>query len=175
MRKPVMTQDQVMLAAYMLENGISQRKIAKHFNVSRGTIQNYLNPTMRDTRREYNREYNKYYYNKTKEIRLEWQSNYRKCHKSERNAGQAKRRAIINFVTIGDLDKIKEVYRQAREDEGLICPLCGKVIDIDDRHVDHIHPLSKGGAHSVENLQITHSLCNMIKHDKVLGGGSSYE
>lgn len=47
--------------------------------------------------------------------------------------------------------------------DGLVCQICGKDVDPDDVHLDHIKPWSKGGRHSADNLQVTHSLCNLRK------------
>lgn len=88
-------------------------------------------------------------------------------------AANAARHAMILGATIGNLAEIKEVYRQAHEDEPIRCYLCGKLIEMGDRHVDHKIPLSKGGKHCVSNLGITHSFCNLSKHDAILGGDSS--
>lgn len=48
---------------------------------------------------------------------------------------------------------------------GLICPLCGDPIAPSDKSVDHIVPLSKGGANELNNLQLTHKVCNNVKSD----------
>ena len=80
----------------------------------------------------------------------------------------AKRKALILEATIGDIDEIKEVYRRAKEDEGIVCYLCGEVVEKGLGHVDHVFPLSKGGAHTASNLRITHAHCNFVKHDTIL-------
>lgn len=49
------------------------------------------------------------------------------------------------------------------ERDGLTCQLCLLPVEPDDIHLDHIKPWSKGGEHSVSNLQVTHSVCNMRK------------
>jgi 5-methylcytosine-specific restriction endonuclease McrA len=36
-------------------------------------------------------------------------------------------------------------------------------------HLDHIHPLARGGSHTMDNLQITHPICNIRKGAMVLG------
>jgi len=59
--------------------------------------------------------------------------------------------------------------------DGNVCQLCGGDVEPDDIHLDHIKPWSKGGEHSVDNLQVTHSLCNMRKAarwEPVENGGS---
>ena len=45
-----------------------------------------------------------------------------------------------------------------------VCGLCGKQINsIDEMHVDHIIPLSRGGKDILANLQLTHARCNIDK------------
>lgn len=45
-----------------------------------------------------------------------------------------------------------------------VCGLCGEQIaSIDEMHVDHIIPLSRGGKDILANLQLTHARCNMDK------------
>lgn len=64
------------------------------------------------------------------------------------------------------LDAVIERY-------GGICQLCGKPVDRSDKAnghikrlyptVDHIIPLSKGGAHTWANVQLAHMVCNSRK------------
>ena len=61
-----------------------------------------------------------------------------------------------------------------------ICQICGKPTDKDDitnGHIgrlyptlDHIIPLSKGGTHTWDNVQLAHMSCNAGKCDKTSGG-----
>lgn len=51
--------------------------------------------------------------------------------------------------------------------DGLICQLCNEPVEPDDVHLDHIHPVSKGGQDTISNLQVTHSRCNIRKGARV--------
>jgi 5-methylcytosine-specific restriction endonuclease McrA len=58
--------------------------------------------------------------------------------------------------------------------DGMICHLCGNPIDPllpgNDAYgltYDHVIPLSKGGAHSMENIHPAHNSCNARKRDKL--------
>ena len=68
------------------------------------------------------------------------------------------------------------------ERDGHICQICGRKVDETDYtyvndhfiagndypSIDHIVPLSKGGVHQWDNVQLTHRRCNSIKHNKTL-------
>lgn len=66
-----------------------------------------------------------------------------------------------------------------------VCQLCGGRCDSEDYEmkdgvfiagnkypsIDHIIPLSKGGEHSWDNVQLAHRICNTKKRDQVYGEG----
>lgn len=49
------------------------------------------------------------------------------------------------------------------ERDGDLCGLCGGPIDPADYHVDHIVPISLGGADEPNNVQLAHPSCNRRK------------
>lgn len=56
------------------------------------------------------------------------------------------------------------------ERDGQSCRLCGCDVDLTLRYphpmsksLDHVVPLSRGGAHTIENVQLAHLRCNMSK------------
>ncbi len=62
--------------------------------------------------------------------------------------------------------------------DGLRCAICGDFCDLNDRSygngngpfypsMDHIVPLSKGGSHTWNNVQVAHIICNTLKNNKV--------
>ncbi len=67
--------------------------------------------------------------------------------------------------------------------DGGVCSLCGGRCDSEDYEmkdgvfiagnnypsIDHIIPLSKGGEHSWDNVQLAHRICNTKKRDRVYG------
>jgi len=75
-------------------------------------------------------------------------------HEAARRA--RKRAAYVEFV-----DRVT-VYER---DKGL-CGICGQEVDRDDFHLDHIVPLSLGGAHSYANTQLAHPTCNQRKYNR---------
>lgn len=67
------------------------------------------------------------------------------------------------------------------ERDGLRCAICGELCDQNDNKwsqyfgpksptIDHIQPLSQGGSHTWDNVQIAHAICNSIKGDKYEAG-----
>jgi len=97
-------------------------------------------------------------------------NNWNKTHREAQNITQKRyydshpeiyfyhanlRRAREQAATIGDPTAIKEIYNEARK----LRKAGFKVA------VDHIIPLSKGGAHSAENLQIIDALENAKKRN----------
>lgn len=48
-----------------------------------------------------------------------------------------------------------------------VCGICGGDVDPGRFHLDHIVPLSKGGAHTYENTQPAHPACNLRKRDRL--------
>lgn len=47
--------------------------------------------------------------------------------------------------------------------DGLTCGLCGSSVELADVHIDHVLPVSRGGSDHPQNLQVSHSRCNLSK------------
>lgn len=63
--------------------------------------------------------------------------------------------------------------------DGLQCAICGGLCDLNDKSygngsgakypsIDHIKPISKGGSHTWNNVQVAHIECNWKKSNKVI-------
>ena len=69
------------------------------------------------------------------------------------------------------LDKNRLFSKELKEkmfNENNVCAICGnKIDDISECHIDHIIPWSKGGKTVPENAQLTHSICNQMKSNKI--------
>lgn len=48
-----------------------------------------------------------------------------------------------------------------------VCAICGKYVQPSQASLDHIHPLSKGGTHTWNNIQLAHIKCNKQKGAKI--------
>lgn len=79
--------------------------------------------------------------------------------------------------------KVKAPYEHINEKvvylrDGWICQICHKRVNkrFKGRHplaasLDHIIPLSRGGTHTYDNVQLAHLSCNLRKHNNVLPQG----
>jgi 5-methylcytosine-specific restriction endonuclease McrA len=91
---------------------------------------------------------------------------YVRTHRDKIKQKLARRRAIKRHSTV-DPKGIAAFYRMVRTAERITCYWCSKPVKKSDRHVDHIVPLARGGAHAVLNLCCSCSSCNHRKRHKL--------
>jgi 5-methylcytosine-specific restriction endonuclease McrA len=53
------------------------------------------------------------------------------------------------------------------ERDGWLCGICGEPVEADDATLDHIVPISLGGADEASNVRLAHSLCNSRRGDGI--------
>lgn len=75
---------------------------------------------------------------------------------------RAKRRARVAGARVEKHIRVKWLHNW----ESKLCGICDLLIE-DDYHIDHIIPLTKGGAHTTTNLQLAHPFCNRSKSNKL--------
>jgi 5-methylcytosine-specific restriction endonuclease McrA len=92
-------------------------------------------------------------------ILLKQKEHYRK-HRGEYLARAKERKSRKKAATIIPFTSAQLDQRMSMN--GHRCYLCGGPFE----HVDHVKPLSKGGAHALCNLRPTCAKCNRAKHDK---------
>lgn len=92
-------------------------------------------------------------------------------HKSREN--RRRRRAILLGVLVE-----KYTEKEVLELYGYSCHICGEVIDLEaprmqgtdgwekGLHMDHLIPVSKGGADVLDNIRPAHAYCNLSKGSK---------
>jgi 5-methylcytosine-specific restriction endonuclease McrA len=80
-----------------------------------------------------------------------------------------KRRAVKASVTIEDFQAVDVFIR-----DGWVCGICDDQVDRSLRwphpmsaSLDHVIPLSRGGAHALSNVQLAHLRCNVRKGDSL--------
>lgn len=92
----------------------------------------------------------------------QWQLN----NPDKANEYTAKRRALLTEAYVEDVDR-RVVWGR---DEGhcrvkLVCE--GVFVPFEEMHLDHVHPISKGGKHAYFNVQTACAPCNLTKGAKV--------
>lgn len=73
---------------------------------------------------------------------------------------QARKRSAEGKHSSSDITELYETQHG-------LCAYCGIRL-FDEYHVDHMHPLSKGGSNWPENLALACEFCNLSKSDKLL-------
>ena len=73
---------------------------------------------------------------------------------NSRHAYRARRRG----AHVDDVDR-----RVVWERDNGICHICRVAADPADWHLDHVIPLSRGGAHAYDNVAVSHPACNIRK------------
>lgn len=90
---------------------------------------------------------------------------WRKNNPGVMSALKAKRRLLQENATI-NLGQIKRWMNGVKSKPSAVCYFCNRVTARKDIHFDHIVPLSKGGAHAIENLCVSCASCNLSKQAK---------
>ncbi len=89
-----------------------------------------------------------------------WSRNNPEAIRQQANLRYARKKG----ATIG-----KVSYRAVLLRDEMMCHICGGEIDsLDELHFDHVIPLGRGGAHSMDNLHTAHAWCNQWKHVKLM-------
>jgi 5-methylcytosine-specific restriction endonuclease McrA len=89
---------------------------------------------------------------------------WRQAHPGKSQQYEATRRARKRRA--GKIEPIDRDYVYKR-DRG-ICSLCGRKVRKQDISIDHIVPLSLGGAHCLTNVTLVHLQCNTRKRTRAL-------
>lgn len=95
---------------------------------------------------------------RAKKWRLEHPEEYKILSREAAN----RRRARKKNSTIGKIDYTEVQYRTYG-----CCGICGEPVG-PDFHYDHVIPISKGGSHTTDNLQLSHPSCNVRKSAKLV-------
>ena len=122
----------------------------------------------------YKRKANKYkqgmkeYYKKNTEKHKarnkQWaKNNPEKVRKSHAKADHNRRAAKLNNGGIDRDIEIDIIYTYYKGK----CGICSKFVEQKDKSIDHIRPLSKGGTHTWDNVQLAHLKCNIKKGNRV--------
>ena len=135
----------------------------------------WLRSTCKECKNKYNRQWNKDNEEHMRqwrkdnrerdaEIHRQWRKENREHYLEQARKQVAKRRAIKKGATKADNFSRQDVL----DKWGTDCHICSDPIDLDDWHMDHVFPLSKGGEHSLANVKPSHPSCNMSKGAAIL-------
>lgn len=136
---------------------------------------NNMNKIWRELNIEYarkiNRENNKRWYQKNKKKKDQYTSQWRKENpnriKIHRKRCRQKNKAKYNlWQAKREATKLNQTPDLTREEEKRIIFIYEVAQTMKDYVVDHIKPLSKGGLHHPNNLQILHKNLNQKKYNK---------
>lgn len=101
---------------------------------------------------------------KNPEYRSEWNTN-----NAERKLADVHRRRAIKMDVDADLIDRRAVF----ERDNNACQLCGDPMDMSKKTphplaptIDHIVPISRGGTHTMDNIQSAHFHCNISKGNR---------
>lgn len=103
------------------------------------------------------------YYARTRDQQRARVAAYFKNNPLKKRESEGRRRARKLATTTAPVD-----YRVITERDRMVCHICLECVDAADLHFDHVIPLSKGGTHTMENIKVSHALCNLRKSDSLL-------
>lgn len=91
------------------------------------------------------------------------------CAAPGRGTGRHRRPSKVRREARERAARVETVHRaRVLASTGGVCGICWRPIESNYWHVDHIVPLSKGGAHSYANTQPSHPTCNIWKGDRTV-------
>ena len=123
--------------------------------------------------REERNAYNRQHYLNNQNARQEYARTYRVERNQEnplyirlQDGEKRARKAGVEWQNISSADLLSH-WQQ--EDVTIdTCYYCKQTVNIDDFHLDHGIPLSRGGSHSIDNLFPAHGSCNLSKKDRTV-------
>lgn len=113
--------------------------------------------------REKTREVTKIWINSNRKKILETTRAYNKAHPERSRAGSQLHRARVKRATIGNPKIIAKWVKSWRSKKFSVCYWCSCRVLTKTCHMDHIQPIGRTGAHSIENLCISCASCNRSK------------
>ncbi len=92
-----------------------------------------------------------------------WIGNNKERHLDIHRKARAKRRALMAEVEYDPTVSLAEATKRFKG----VCGICGSEVVREEASIDHIYPLSRGGSHTWDNIQLAHLSCNQRKGVKV--------
>lgn len=95
--------------------------------------------------------------------RSEYNLAWSRANADKRAESTRRRKALIKGASTIESFTKAEIWSR---DIG-ICGICGRPANSSNWHLDHIIPLSRGGQHTRDNVQVSHPKCNLSKKAKL--------
>lgn len=92
------------------------------------------------------------------------EEDFRITNEFKRFCRDKNRKSKIRKISDGSVNAAS--LRELIEKQEYLCVYCQKSLRI-EKHLDHIHPVSKGGLHTIKNVQYLCPHCNLVKTDKI--------
>ena len=137
------------------------KKAKEYYEQNKDRLLDYKKANYHDNIKKY-RELNRISYVRYREKRKLNAKLYRTTEQgrlSEKNKNH-KRRAIIKSGNV-TTQQLKELYSTVKN-----CYWCNTKLNKKNTHLDHFIPLSRGGLHTIDNLVLSCSCCNLKKSNK---------
>ena len=109
------------------------------------------------------RAYSARYWVEHREEKQEYDRRRRIAHPETYREANHRYRALKVGATIERVHAV-EVYERDR----YRCHVCGRLVPARERSLDHLVPLSRGGAHSLSNVALAHKRCNFKRYNSGL-------
>lgn len=98
-----------------------------------------------------------------RENELQRKRSHKRVITEARREQKRRRKALCRGASTVEVFTKQQVW----DEEFGICGICGTTADMNDWHLDHIIPLSRGGQHTRNNVQVSHPKCNLSKGNKL--------
>ena len=150
-------------------------------NICKDCSNKYSKNHYNDNKEEYNISHKEYYYSnkdkvltkqkityyKNRDIKLKKCKEYKSSEVWKMNSkiSSHKRRIIINWYWNDWTVTLDNINNKLIE-QNFNCAYCWCDLKLIQKHLDHIHPLSKWWTHSIDNVQWTCATCNLKKNTK---------
>jgi 5-methylcytosine-specific restriction endonuclease McrA len=95
-------------------------------------------------------------------MKQEWLRADRRAHPEKYAEKTLRRKALKRMTQVEKID-----FKKILHDANGRCGICHQPFDLFGIDFDHIVPLARGGTHTTDNIQATHSHCNRAKGAKV--------
>lgn len=105
-----------------------------------------------------------YLYELSRKKRKDYEKKWRKENKELKRLWSSKRRALRKEKDDGTVTK--ESLKKKNKGNCYICGVSFKDLKDKDIHLEHVIPLSRGGLHSIHNMEFSCKSCNLKKGNK---------